>query len=191
MTNNYLPFLCLLFLCVISVSGHGNMVWPPVWQDAGGKWGLTPMGQFVIGGDIFFEYEGQPDFEKSGVVTLWYTNYTHITIEPTIEDHMRTFPNIEPGTEKFIAHNPWMAPGSAPVYSGCGIAGGNPDGCGKPMGPGQDCGDYKGGFSFGPRAEDYDFTDIFTTEWIRYTQIYIHGKIGERIFIKTKMFMNA
>ena len=62
-----------------------------------------------------------------------------------------------------------MAPGSAPVYSGCGIAGGNPDGCGKPMGPGQDCGDYKGGFSFGPRAEDYDFTDIVTTEWIRYT----------------------
>ena len=178
MARNYLSFLCLLFLYVIFVSGHGNMVWPPVWQDAGGKWGLTPMGQFVIGGDIFFEYEGQPDFEKSGVVTLWYTNYTHITIEPTIEDHMRTFPNIEPGTEEFIAHNPWMAPGSAPVYSGCGIAGGNPDGCGKPMGPGQDCGDYKGGFSFGPRAEDYDFTDIFTTEWIRYTQIYIHGKKG-------------
>ena len=97
MTNNYLSFLCLRFLYVISVSGHGNMVWPPVWQDAGGKWGLTPMGQFVIGGDIFFEYEGQPDFEKSGVVTMWYTNYTLITIEPTIEDHMRTFPNIEPG----------------------------------------------------------------------------------------------
>ena len=96
MTRYYLPFLCL-FLYIISVSGHGNMVWPPVWQDAGGKWGLTPMGQFVIGGDIFFEYEGQPDFEKSGVVTMWYTNYTLITIEPTIEDHMRTFPNIEPG----------------------------------------------------------------------------------------------
>ena len=117
MTRQYYPFFGL-FLYIISVSGHGNMVWPPVWQDAGGKWGLTPLGNFFIGRDIVFEYEGQPDFEKTGVISMWYTNYTLITIEPTIEDYMRTFPNIEPDTEEFIAHNPWMAPGSAPVYSG-------------------------------------------------------------------------
>ena len=102
MTRHYLPFLCLFLYNIISVSGHGNMVWPPVWQDAGGKWGLTPLGNFFIGRDIVFEYEGQLDFEKTGVISMWYTNYTLITIEPTIEDYMRTFPNIEPDTEEFI-----------------------------------------------------------------------------------------
>ena len=44
---------------MISVSGHGNMVWPPVWQDAGGKWGLIPMGHSYIGAEIVFENDGQ------------------------------------------------------------------------------------------------------------------------------------
>ena len=64
-----------------------------------------------------------------------------------------------------------MSPGSAPIASACGVAGGNPKGCpaGTPKGPGQDCGGiYKGGYSYGPRAEDYHFKDIHTTEWKRY-----------------------
>ena len=69
-----------------------------------------------------------------------------------------------------VERNPWMAPGSAPVHSACGIAGGNPYGCpeGKPMEAGQDCGgEYKGGFSYGPRAEDFDFKDVYETLWVR------------------------
>ena len=91
--------------------------------------------------------------------------------EPTLEPHMKTFGNIEEGLDAYIARNPWNAPGSAPVHSGCGIAGGNPNGCpeGAPSMPGQDCGGiYKGGWSYGPRAEDFDFKDVVTTEWKRY-----------------------
>ena len=58
MNREYYPFFCL-FLYLISVSGHGNMVWPPVWQDAGGKWGLIPMGHSYIGAEIVFENDGQ------------------------------------------------------------------------------------------------------------------------------------
>ena len=36
---------------------------------------------------------------------------------------------------------------------------------GAPEGPGQDCGEYRGGFSYGPLAETFDFRDIVTTEW--------------------------
>ena len=63
-----------LFAHVLSVYGHGNMVWPPVWQDAGGKIGLTELGHLFIGSEYFFEN----DPEKSGIVSLWYTNYTFI-----------------------------------------------------------------------------------------------------------------
>ena len=83
---------------------------------------------------------------------------------------MKTFPNVEQGLDLLIERNPWNAPGSAPVFSGCGIAGGNPLGCpeGAPMLPGQDCGGvYKGGYSYGPRAEDFEFADVVTTEWKR------------------------
>ena len=31
------------------VWGHGNMVYPPVWQDAGGKIGLSSYGHMFIG----------------------------------------------------------------------------------------------------------------------------------------------
>ena len=58
MNRQYYQFFCL-FLYTISVSGHGNMVWPPVWQDAGGKWGLIPMGHSYIGAEIVFENDGQ------------------------------------------------------------------------------------------------------------------------------------
>jgi hypothetical protein len=90
--------------------------------------------------------------------------------EPTLEEYMKTFPNVEQGLDLLIQKNPWNAPGSSPVFSGCGIAGGNPLGCpeGAPMLPGQDCGGvYKGGYSYGPRAEDFDFADVVTTEWKR------------------------
>ena len=50
------------------------MVWPPVWQDAGGQTGLTEYGHMTIGGQYIFEN----DAEKGGNVFMWYTNYTFI-----------------------------------------------------------------------------------------------------------------
>jgi len=157
--------LMSFFSIIGTVLGHGNMVYPPVWQDAGGKIGLSSYGHMFIGNYIKFDN----DTEKIGTLSLWYTNYTHVE-EKTLPDYMRTFANIEPYMEPFIAKNPWMSPGSAPVFSGCGAAGGNPKGCpeGTPKRPGQDCGgDYKGGFSYGPRAEDFDFKNVYTTQWKR------------------------
>ena len=71
MRNFYL--ICLF--AIASINGHGNMVWPPVWQDAGGKIGLSPVGSALIG----LQYVFEDDPEKSGSVSMWYTNYTFIT----------------------------------------------------------------------------------------------------------------
>merc|ERR1712215_34270 len=159
-----LEMVLLILLLPTTVHSHGNMVWPPVWWDAGGQVGLTA-GQHCSAG-AQYSFEGDP--AKLGVNCMWYTNYTHIPGEKTLDSALRTFPNIQPGLESFIAKNPWMAPGTAPVYSPCGAAGGNPKGCpeGDPPSPGQDCGQpYGGGFSHGPLAEENEFNDMVTTEW--------------------------
>ena len=48
------------------------------------------------------------------------------------------------------------------MFSPCGVAGGNPDGC--PVGgpPGECPG---GGFGYGPAAENVTFNDVVTTRW--------------------------
>jgi len=161
----YGSLFLLLLAPILSVSGHGNMVWPPVWTDAGGQVGLTPGGSCVAGYQYFFD----DDRSKTGSTCMWYTNYTMKEGDATIDPSMRTFANIEEMFEPYIENNPWMAPGSAFIYSGCGIAGGNPLGCpeGSPSQPGQDCSPYGGGFSYGPRAEDFEFADVVITEWTR------------------------
>jgi len=162
--NMFTLFLTLIY-GIVSILGHGNMVWPPVWQDAGGKIGTTPQQSCYAGLNYVFD----DDKMKTGQVCMWYTNYTMKEGETTLDDSLRTFANIEPMYESYIERNPWLAPGTAKVHSGCGIAGGNPHGCpeGAPSLPGQDCSPYGGGFSYGPRAEDFDFVDVVTTEWKR------------------------
>merc|ERR550519_988674 len=70
----------------------------------------------------------------------------------------------------YSSKNPWYSPGSAPVYSPCGVAGGNPIGCpegSKNQKFGDEC--HRGGWAYGPKAEDYylapGFPDVVTTEW--------------------------
>jgi len=65
----------------------------------------------------------------------------------------------------FFSHHPWRAPGTAPVHSGCGIAGGNPNGCPSDAPPGQGGNCPGGGYGYGPRAEDFPFRNIVTTTW--------------------------
>ena len=62
---------------------------------------------------------------------MWFTNYTFIEGEPTLPDYMRTFDDIHygPWDIDLYKRNPWKHPGSAPVFSPCGILGGNPNGC--------------------------------------------------------------
>jgi len=148
-----------------AVRGHGNMIWPPVWQDSNATYGLTKYSIFSIGNDLNW-YD---DPQKNGNVLMWYSNKVNIPedVEPILPDYMRTWANSTPEIQEQIARHPWKAPGSAQIFSACGIGGGNPLGCpvGEPMGPGQDC--EGGGWSYGPRAEDTEFEDIPITVWER------------------------
>ena len=70
---------------------------------------------------------------------------------------------------KKLWRKPWMVPGSAPVYSPCGVNGGNPNGC--PAGKDNrtrskfnTCG--KGvAWAFGRAATEYSWPEAATTEW--------------------------
>ena len=84
--------------------------------------------------------------------------------QPTLDPAMRTWTKVDndPDNEWWVAQNPWMAPGSAPVFGPCGAAVGFPKGCpwGAPRQPKDDCGKEAGamgGFSYGPLGHEFDF----------------------------------
>ena len=167
--------LLLYILGPLSVLGHGNMMWPPTWFDPNGTVGLTP------GGFMHGEYDTAPN--------MWYSNWTFIPGEPTLDPSLYSMPDFHGDAYKVwdkvhcftsigetdvcptwyptsFERNPWMVPGNAEVFSPCGIAGGNPYGI-------EGC-DYKngdfctwGGYSFGPDARDLDWKDAVWTEWPR------------------------
>jgi len=115
--------------------------------------------------------------------TAFSTNYTMVEYgEPTIPEEMfdawlpewRRKTWFGPGQ---YGLNPWNAPGSAPIYgNGCGVNGGNPDGCtggGEDLGqccgkPGTgDCGGYSGGKSALEHYKDGLFGEPQVTTWTR------------------------
>ena len=96
-----------------------HQVSPAAWWDSGGQVGLKP-GQSCAAG---MEYVFKDDPEKKGLSCMWFTNDTHIPSKPTLSPELRTFPKVDAWEEEQIARNPWMAPGSAPVFSPCGAAG--------------------------------------------------------------------
>jgi len=71
----------------------------------------------------------------------WYSNFTFIPGEPVDADAdwrtspLRTYFWHDAGDKlgwnavRALRKHPWRAPGQAPVFSPCGIAGGNPRGC--------------------------------------------------------------
>merc|ERR1719228_38811 len=125
----------LTLLCVwrapLPVSSHANMVWPPTWFDDRGEVGITPGMQCAFNAPC-----------------MWFSNYTFISGPPTLPEDMRSFQDmyIEGlGNYDWTKTNPWRSPGSATLYSPCGVGGGNPDGC--PVGgPEGDC--VGGGYSY-------------------------------------------
>jgi hypothetical protein len=154
-----------LHLCL----GHGAMVWPYAWPDEDGKHGLSP-GSFMKPEEI------QP--------ILWFSNWTFTPGEATLDPSLYTVPPGFNGDTTWdrihcflfyadydaciawyptnIYKNPWKAPGTAPIFSPCGVFGGNPDGCGGEPENGECPG---GGSSKGPDALDFNFTGVQTTEW--------------------------
>jgi len=173
---------------ILSVHGHGNMLLPTTWFDAGGKIGMR--NKLHCGG-VFSACD-------------WFNNFTIITGNPTLDPSLWTYTklfslhepkfnphdldyhgcprrstesfqkiknnlpvtsNEIPPLENYFSTHPWRSPGSAPIHSPCGVLGGNPNGCpsNAPYGEGNKC--PGGGFGYGPNAEKYPFKDVVTTPW--------------------------
>ena len=76
--------------------------------------------------DRCFKDETTNGCSRSGGRNAWFTNFTRVP-EVTIDKEF-----IDGGLkgDDVTGYNPWTSPGAAPVYgNGCGLNGGNPDGC--------------------------------------------------------------
>jgi hypothetical protein len=179
-----LALLPLAFLG--SVSAHGGVLWPPVWQA-----GVSTPIEELTSNEAFTEPKVRDP--KSGrivkSVKSWLTDQAYTGgvgddfkgVGPVTNDwsknkdkEVKDFDRCWGNCVKY--RNPWAAPGQAPsLGGGCGVFGGNPLGC--PAGkdtrpPGSVCGQDKpigrgnrGTSSFGTDAREFDFPQMITTEW--------------------------
>ena len=165
---------------VTEMDCHSAMLKPYSWLEfkqwiklPNGDWVFDYVGtksrmQCAAGGQIprdlicHDEFTCEGNVQNPGRSCLWFTNNTFITTRPTIFDlKLRTYPNA-PDQSRILLH-PWRAPGTAPVVSPCGVAGGNFFGC-----EGGKCNLHRGGFGYGPQAVDVNFKyEFHTTEWTR------------------------
>jgi len=163
------------------------MVKPISWLDSGGRVGMkvyqqkeecTPV-RFTVCECTAGSELPVTDQPGQGSACLWFNNYTFIPGKPTLDPSMSSLP--QKFEEFSLKKHPWTSPGSAPLYSPCGAAGANPNGClgessqefgdfcdyGLPAA--EEFGDFCHGWSYGPLAEDYyvspGFPDVVTTEW--------------------------
>ena len=76
--------------------------------------------------DRCFKDETTNGCSRSGGRNAWFTNFTRVP-EVTLDEE---FLGGKVKGDDVIGYNPWTSPGAAPVYgNGCGLNGGNPDGC--------------------------------------------------------------
>jgi len=179
-------FLLLAAAALAGVSGHGGMVWPPIWQD--GRY--TPLNKIYT----YYIYSNPKVMDPNTHRPIkdarsWLTDQAYIGGHG---DNFKTTglqTNFE-GCRKVCSSlkHPWAAPGKAPsLGGGCGIFGGNPYGCpahddSRP--PGSECGDTARGFagrgiwSYGASALEIDFPQAKNTEWERGSDQWV-GWIGK------------
>merc|ERR1712079_188124 len=111
---------------------------------------------------------------RSGGRNAWFTNFTRVP-EVTIP---REFIDGGIKGDDVIEYNPWTSPGAAPTHgNGCGVNGGNPDGCdgeddtfGRCCGgglAGMGCGGYVGGKPAVEHYKDGLFGEPCVTTWTR------------------------
>merc|ERR1712088_220013 len=174
------PLLPLAFLG--SVSAHGGVLWPPIWQ-AGVA---TPIEELTT--DEAFSDPVVRDPNSGRVVRSvksWLTDQAYTGgvgdefqgIGPVTNDNNKNLERFDRCGKNCVKYrNPWAAPGQAPsLGGGCGVFGGNPWGCpaGKDDRPkGSACGQDKpigrgmrGTSSLGTDARLFDFPQMITTEW--------------------------
>ena len=180
-------FVRSALLCV-GIAAHqaaahvgGNI--PPSWWDPANKYGMRDgwrnahVGPMNCDGD-----QCKPDSPKGTGASPnhWYSNFTFIPGEPVDADAdwrtspLRTYFWHDAGDKlgwnavRALRKHPWRAPGQAPVFSPCGIAGGNPRGC--PVGnPNVDQCDG-GGWGYG--------TCRFTEAWLCRSEKVAAGRNG-------------
>merc|ERR1712226_1408969 len=169
--------LCFItFVCL--VKGHGNIVKPAYWGDSkrdewyldknGESTGLacgSLKGQYPINSDMEAEFEMDID-----CLPFYFSNKVTIPGNATIP-HDHSQPDCDCGHRDVIDY-PWMAPGSAPVFSPCGALGGLPNGCNNDgVGNfGDFCCDGKcdcncGSFAKGDLAQNYEWPQAPSTQW--------------------------
>merc|ERR1712083_1035696 len=172
----------LLFAFLGSVSAHGGVLWPPIWQ-AGVA---TPIEELTT--DEAFSDPVVRDPNSGRVVKnvkSWLTDQAYTGgvgdefkgIGPVTNDNNKNLERFDRCGKNCVKYrNHWAAPGQAPsLGGGCGVFGGNPWGCpaGKDDRPaGSRCGQdepigrgMRGTSSFGTDARLFDFPQMITTEW--------------------------
>lgn len=171
------------------------MIKPNPWQNADGK--LEMPDARNIAGCTGHRAPGQRIGEATqGCLPEWYSNYTHIPGDPTISatSPLTTVVNcvthptakwcdlngtVLPGVgvvdlPDWTKKNPWRAPGTAPVWSPCGVDGGNPWGC--PKGNPNPDGCLLGGYGYGPDARTLPGNTV-PTKWIAGKQVEVQWSI--------------
>merc|ERR1711874_402925 len=157
----------LLLLCLIPLAaGHGGMMWPPSWWD-GKKVPLEEIDTWT--GDVSSDPPVKDPASGKLVIDIrsWLTDQVYL--EGVGEKYVNKGNVTNPEcTEPNCAwrKTSWASPGHAPSNGGgCGIFGGNPDGCyeNDTRPPGSEC-VPRSVFSGGSSALDLDFPDAANTE---------------------------
>jgi len=177
-----MSLVLLPFAFLGSVSAHGGVVWPPIWQA-----GVATPIEELTDDDAFSDPKVLDPNSGRAVVNVksWLTDQAYTggvgdqfkgegPVTNTNKKLLKEFDRCGTSCQKY--RNPWAAPGQAPsLGGGCGVFGGNPWGC--PAGedtrpPGSACGQKKpagrgprGTSSFGTDARLFDFPQMITTEW--------------------------
>jgi len=180
----------LVLIYLNEALGHGFMHFPTTWNS---KNEITPTNG-LKGAGFGFKYP-EPDVVctgarcsnsalKKGWATDWFANFTFIPgTGISMSEEMYSPGRVSVKIDGQRRYNPWAQPGTAPVYGeGCGLNGGNPNGCqgdqndsspfGTCCGGGKSnnwsgCGGYTGGKSALEHYADGLFGDTFTTTWTR------------------------
>ena len=174
--------LPLLLIVVPSVSAHGGIVWPPIWQD-----GIyTPLEDRY---DIYVYSNPKVTDPNTGdeitSTKSWLTDQAYTGGQG---DEFIGVGEIGEISNRLVLYdnrcrtycqanrNPWAYPGVAPsLGGGCGIFGGNPYGCPNyqdDRAPGSVCGQdppigrgSRGTWAFGTSALEIDFPAAAVTSW--------------------------
>lgn len=133
---------------------------PTTWYNAHGRVPLR-------GGTQCWGGRGTHLSRIQGGQCLWFTNFTRIKGRPTIDRHSswRTYKdmNFGWGPYDWTSTFPWRKPGTADIFSPCGVDGGNKNGC--PVGNRGQGGCAGQGYGHGPDARTYNFPGMRTTTW--------------------------